>query len=166
MDLTKVDTICEKHRGLPEQLIGILQDVQKQYNYLPREALERVSQDLGVPLSRIYAVATFFKAFSLEPRGRHTCQVCMGTACHVRGAQRVLDEMERELGVSAGKTTADGAVTLETVNCVGCCALGPVAVVDGEYHGQLTAAKVRGIIPAGEAQPKKAVKPAQSKKRR
>ncbi len=142
MDLNKVDTICRKYSDKPEQLIGILQDVQKEYNYLPREAIERVSKDLDVPLSRIYAVATFFRAFSLNPRGKNHVCVCMGTACHVRGAPNVLSEMERDLGIKAGETDKDLNFTLETVNCVGACALGPVAVVNGEYHGKLTTQKV------------------------
>jgi NADH-quinone oxidoreductase subunit E len=142
MDLSKVEIICRKYEKKPEQLIGILQDVQKEYNYLPREAVERVSLELNVPLSRVFAVATFFGAFSLTPRGKNHVCVCMGTACHVRGAPNVLSEIERELGVKAGETDKDLKFTLETVNCVGACALGPVAVVNGEYHGKLTTQKV------------------------
>lgn len=138
MDLTKVDEICKTHANRADQLIGILQDVQKSYNYLPRETMERVAERLEVPLSRVYSVATFFKAFSLKPRGKHHVCVCMGTACHVRGAPKVLSELERELKLKAGETDKGLNYTLETVNCVGACALGPVAVVNGEYHGKLT----------------------------
>jgi NADH-quinone oxidoreductase subunit E len=101
---------------------------------------------LSIPLSRVYSVATFFKAFSLKPRGRHGIHVCMGTACHVRGAEKVLDRFQTELCACAGETTPDMKFTLETVNCVGACALGPVVVVDGEYEGQVTAEKVKSII--------------------
>ncbi|HPQ80129.1 MAG TPA: NAD(P)H-dependent oxidoreductase subunit E [bacterium] len=146
MDLTAVDRICENYSGKPEQLIGILQDVQRECNYLPREALERVGDRMGIPLSRVYAVATFFKAFSLEPRGKNHICVCMGTACHVRGAPKVLSEIEREIGVKAGETDKDLKYTLETVNCVGACALGPVVVANGEYHGKLDTQKVKKMV--------------------
>lgn len=147
MDLTAVDAICAEHDNRSDQLIGILQDVQAKFRYLPKHPLERVSENLRIPLAQVFSVATFFRAFSLEPRGEHEMHVCMGTACHVRGAKRVLEELERELEVSAGKTTADELVTLETVNCVGACALGPIVVVDGEYHGQMTPAQVKSIVP-------------------
>lgn len=146
MDLTAVKKICVEYKGKTDQLIGILQDVQRAYNYLPREALEQVSKDLEVPMSRIYSVATFFKAFSLDPRGKHHICLCMGTACHVRGAPKVLDEIERTIGIKAGETDRDLNYTLETVNCVGACALGPVAVVNGEYHGKLDMQKVSKMI--------------------
>jgi len=136
-----LDAILDRYDRNPAQLIPILQDVQAEENYLPRETLEAISEKLGVPLVRIYSVATFYKAFSLDPRGKHIIQVCMGTACHVRGAPRILDKMVRDLGVQPGKTTKDLEFTLETVNCLGACALGPIVVVDGEYHGQMTAPK-------------------------
>jgi len=127
-------------------LVPILQDVQAEYNYLPKEALVQVGEGLGVPLSQVYSVASFFKAFSLKPRGRHLINVCLGTACHVRGAVRVLDEIERELGVKAGETTEDLKYTLETVNCVGACALGPMVIIGEDYHGEMTPEKVGEVL--------------------
>jgi len=123
-----------------------LQDIQAEYNYLPKEALMDVSQALGAPLSQVYSIATFFRAFSLEPRGRYLINVCLGTACHVRGAMRILEAIERELDIKAGGTTKDLKFTLETVNCVGCCALGPVVVIDGEYHGQMKTDKAKALL--------------------
>jgi len=141
MNPETLDAILDRYNRNPAQLIPILQDVQAEENYLPREALEVISEKLDIPLVRIYSVATFYKAFSLKPRGKHIIQVCMGTACHVRGAPRILDKMVRDLGVQPGATTKDMEFTLETVNCLGACALGPIVVVDGEYHGQMTSPK-------------------------
>jgi len=141
MNKETLDAILDRYDRNPAQLIPILQDVQREENYLPRETLELISQKLGIPIVRVYAVATFYKAFSLKPRGKHIIQVCMGTACHVRGGVRVLDKIERDFGVGPGETTEDMAFTLETVNCLGACALGPIVVVDGEYHGMMTPPK-------------------------
>ncbi|MDD2251366.1 MAG: NADH-quinone oxidoreductase subunit NuoE [Dehalococcoidales bacterium] len=141
--LAKILDRYDKDKG---QLISILQDVQAEYNYLPREAVEFVSSQLDVPLSQVYSVATFFKAFSLKPRGRHTVHVCMGTACHVRGAAQILQQMQNEMKISCGDTTEDGKFTLESVACVGACALGPLVVVDGEYAGQMTVNKVKPLL--------------------
>ncbi len=127
-------------------LVSILQDVQKAYNYLPKEALIQVSHGLKVPLTRVYSVATFFRAFTLTPRGRHIINVCLGTACHVRGGVRVAERLEQELGIKRGETTHDLKFTLETVNCVGACALGPNVIIDGEYSGQMTMEKVKPLI--------------------
>ena len=145
-DAQKVKSILARYRGDPGMLVPILQDVQAEYNYLPKEALVQVGQGLEVPLSQVYSVASFFKAFSLKPRGRHLINVCLGTACHVRGAVRVIDEIERELGVKSGETTEDLRYTLETVNCVGACALGPIVVIDGNYSGQMTGSKVKPLL--------------------
>ncbi len=142
----EVNLILDRHHRDKGLLVSILQDIQAEHNYLPRETLELVSEGLGIPRSQVYSVATFFKAFSLEPRGRHVINVCLGTACHVRGAVRVLDKIKRELGVAPGETTEDGRFTLETVNCVGACALGPMVVVDGEYHGQMRTDKVEPLL--------------------
>lgn len=141
-----VNTVLAKYNNDCSMLVAILQDVQSELNYLPKEALLKVSEGLNVPLSRVYSVVTFFKSFSLKPRGRHGIHVCMGTACHVRGAEKVLDKLETELCLCAGETSEDMKYTLETVNCVGACALGPVVVVDNEYVGQVTTDRVKSIL--------------------
>jgi NADH-quinone oxidoreductase subunit E len=142
----KVKRITGRYRHQEGFLVSILQDIQTEYKYLPREALTEVSHNLNIPLSQVYSVATFFKAFSLKPRGRHLVDVCLGTACHVRGAVRVLEAIERELGIKAGETTPDMKYTLETVNCVGACALGPIVVVDGEHVGGMKTDRVKPLM--------------------
>jgi NADH-quinone oxidoreductase subunit E len=142
----KVQAVIEKHGGLKKNLIAILLDVQSLYNYLPEEPLCKVADALGMSLCDVIGVVTFYRAFSLTPRGKHTCLVCLGTACHVRGGPKILEEVERKLDVEAGQTTKDGNFTLETVACLGCCAIGPVFVIDGEYHGNATITKVGGIL--------------------
>jgi NADH-quinone oxidoreductase subunit E len=134
----KVGQVLQKHQYDKSLLVDILQDIQAETGYLPKEALAETSHRLCVPLSRVYSVATFFKAFSLNPRGRHLINVCMGTACHVRGAVKVLEKIEQELGIKTGETTPDLAFTLETVNCVGACALGPMVIIGEDYHGEMT----------------------------
>ena len=143
---TGIEAIIDKFQSDKGQLVSILQDVQAEYYYLPKDALEKVSQFLDIPLSQVYSVATFFRAFSLTPRGRHLIKVCLGTACHVRGAARVLEKVERDLGVSRGETTDDLKFTLETVNCVGCCALGPMVIINEEYFGQMKSHKVSSLL--------------------
>jgi len=142
----KVELILDGYQKDKGSLVSILQDLQAEYNYLPKEVLIQVSQSLDVPLSQVYSVATFFKAFSLKPRGRHLINVCLGTACHVRGAARVLETIERELNIKSGGTTEDLRYTLETVNCVGACALGPIVVIDGKYSGQMKTGKVKPLL--------------------
>ena len=141
-----VEAIADRYQRDKGQLVSILQDIQAEYRYLPKDVLVKLGQLLDIPLSQIYSVATFFRAFSLKPRGRHLINVCLGTACYVRGATRILEKVERDLGIGRGETTDDLRFTLETVNCLGCCALGPVMVVDGEYHGKLPMSKVEGIL--------------------
>ena len=141
-----VERIVSKYRRDVGMLVSILQDIQAEYNYLPREALEEVSRCLNVALSQVYSVSTFFKAFSLKPRGRHLINVCLGTACHVRGAVRILETIERELGIEPGETTKDLKYTLERVNCVGACALGPIVIIDGEYSGGMSNEKVKPLL--------------------
>jgi NADH-quinone oxidoreductase subunit E len=133
-------------QGDHASLIHVLEEVQTQFRYLPQEAMILVSERLGVPLSQVYSVATFYHSFSLLPRGLHTLLVCTGTACHVRGAQQILDRLKTNLSVEPGGTTDDGLVTLETGNCLGACALGPVAVLDEEYEGQLSTKKVDRLL--------------------
>jgi NADH-quinone oxidoreductase subunit E len=133
----KVEGIIKSYGGDKSLLISILQDIQAEFNYLPREVLEKVSEVLEVPLSQVFGVASFYKAFSLTPRGRYLINVCLGTACHVRGGARLVDRIERELVVRAGETTGDQKFTLETVNCLGACALGPIMVVDGKTYGRV-----------------------------
>jgi NADH-quinone oxidoreductase subunit E len=142
----KTKEIVKNHGGDKSSLIAVLQDIQEQYNYLPKEALRTVNEEMEIPASRIYEVATFYNSFSLKPRGEHIVRLCMGTACHVRGAASILDKLVRTLEIKPGETSNDQKFTLETVNCVGACALGPVMVVDGEYHGQVTMAKVDKVI--------------------
>jgi NADH:ubiquinone oxidoreductase subunit E len=142
----KVQSIIDKHDGLKKNLIAILMDVQTHYNYLPPESLRVISAGLGMPLIDVVGVATFYRAFSLKPRGKHTCLVCLGTACHVRGGPKILEELERRLEIAPGETTPDRQFTLETVACLGCCAIGPVVVIDGEYHGHATIRKIEPIL--------------------
>ena len=146
MDKDKIDKIIEKYPNDPSSLIQILLEIQSENHWLPKEAIERVSEKLQVPLNRIQHIATFYKAFSLVPKGRHEIHVCVGTACHVRGAQRILDRVEDLTGISPGETDLDMKFSLETVNCLGCCALGPVMVVDGEYHGKMAPAKSEDVL--------------------
>ncbi len=142
----KTKEIVKKHGGDKSTLIAVLQDIQEAFNYLPKEALKAAGKAMNIPLSRVYEVATFYNAFSLKPRGEHIVKICMGTACHVRGAAAIQDKMERTLNIKPGETTADKKFSLETVNCVGACALGPVVVINTEYHGQMTMAKVDKVI--------------------
>ncbi len=145
-DEQKVQSIINKHHGLRKNLIALLLDIQTEFNYLPPESLRRVAKALDMPLCEIIGVVTFYRAFSLKPRGKHFVQICLGTACHVRGGARILEEFEQRLDVKAGETTKDNRFTLETVACLGCCAIGPVVTVDGDYFGHTTVRKVDTIL--------------------
>ena len=138
--------IIEKYDRKQGGIISILEDIQSQYSYLPREALEVVSEKTGITMIDIYSAVTFYKSFSLKPRGKHLISVCLGTACHVRGGQIIAETFERQLGINAGGTTSDSVFSLETVNCLGACALGPIVVVDGRYFSKVSASKVKEII--------------------
>ena len=139
------DAAIGRYGADSSSLVQVMQDINQEYRYLPENVLKYVSERLGVPLPQVYHVATFYTAFSLEPRGEHTVKVCVGTACHARGAEQVLDEMERLLGIPPGGTTPDLKFTLETVNCLGCCALGPVVVIDEDYHS-VKPSKIEGLL--------------------
>lgn len=145
-ELRDIDEVIDKHQGDKSALIQILLEIQSKNHWLPKTALMWVSERLNVPMSQILHIATFYKAFSLKPRGEHLVRVCLGTACHVRGGQRILEETERVLGIKAGETTPDLRFTLESVNCLGCCALGPVMVIDDEYHGKLAPSNIGKIL--------------------
>jgi NADH-quinone oxidoreductase subunit E len=152
-ELNEINEIIAKHAGDRHALIQVLLEIQRANRWLPKDALKRVSEKIGVPLTQIYHIATFYKAFSLVPRGRHSVSVCLGTACQVRGAPRLLDKVVETLKIKPGGTSADMQFSLDTVNCLGCCALGPVMVVDGEYYGKPTAKVVEQIVSAKEIEP-------------
>ena len=142
----RVLAILEKYGADRSATISILGDIQAEFRYLPADAMKMVAERTGAALVDVYAAATFYRSFSLKPKGRHVVCACLGTACHVRGGPRVAEEFERQLGIRAGETTPDEEFTLETVNCLGACALGPIAVVDGRYHPNVTTAKVKQIL--------------------
>ncbi len=143
---TEILAILKKDERERGGLISILQDIQAKYGYLPAEALKEVASVTRVSLVDIYGAATFYRAFSLKPRGEHLITICQGTACHVRGAPLIRAELEKKLGVQPGETTDDKKFTLEAVNCVGACALAPIVVVDGAFYGHMTAKKVNALI--------------------
>ena len=141
-----LDQILEKRRSQPGQLIEALQDVQENYGYISEEAMQDVSRGLGVPLMEVYRVASFYKAFRLKPPGKNVLTMCMGTACHVRGARLLLDQAAGQLGVEPGEVTLDGLFSIEHVNCLGACALGPIVSENGSYHHHMTPGKLRKLI--------------------
>jgi len=164
MDTRAIDRILKKHNHEHSSIIAMLQDLQELENYLPENSLEYLSEKLSMPLSKIYRIATFYNAFSLTPRGKHLISVCLGTACHVRGAAKVLDRIRMYLGVEVGGMTKDGLFSLETVNCLGACAMGPIVVAGGDYYGQMTPAKVAPTMKNyGKKPPKPATKPPRRK---
>lgn len=146
MDVSEINDIINQVALGDGSLINALEEIQERFRYLPPEALILASERLGVPLSQAYSVATFYNAFSLKPKGKHCLNVCMGTACHVRGSVQILDRLESKLGIRNGGTTRDHLFTLETVNCLGACALGPIVVTDGEYSGQMTPQKTDQLL--------------------
>lgn len=142
----KIDQILARHRGKPGALIRVLIEIQHEKRWLPKEALAKVAQALEVPLSRVTQIATFYKTFSLKPKGRHEVHVCTGSSCHVRGAARLLAEVQRMTGVKPGETDSESRFSLETGSCLGSCSLGPEIIVDGTHHARMTPAKVEGVL--------------------
>jgi len=147
IDYMELDTIIEgQFNGDKENLIMILQEIQRKYNYLPQASLIYLAEKIGVPISTIFGVGTFYSTFSLEPRGKHIISVCLGTACHVRGAEKVREKIQETLHIHDGQTTEDMLFTLESVRCLGCCSLGPVLRVDDDIHGRITSDMAGKIV--------------------
>ena len=145
MDI-KTKEIIKRHSRDKSALIAVLQDIQEEYKYLPKDALKLVGEELNIPASRIYEVATFYNTFSLNPRGRYLVEVCAGTACHVQGASRLMDRLQRDLEIKCGQTTKDNMFTLEEVRCLGCCSLAPVVRIGGNIHPYLTQDEIPRIL--------------------
>lgn len=146
MEINNIETIIDRHGKDEKALIQAMLAVQEEFHYLPEEALKLLSEKLNVPMIQIYQVAAFYKVFSLEPRGKHIITVCKGTACHVRGSNMLVDQVDRVLKIKPGETTKDLEFTLEEVNCLGCCAIGPVMTVDNKYYGNMSVSKVERMI--------------------
>ncbi len=146
IDATKVDAIVDRHGRRREDLIAMLLECQEEFRYLPRQIVERVAQRVGVPVTAVLGIATFYRGFSLKPVGRYQISVCTGTACHVLGATRLVEAFERELGLKRGDTTPDGLFSLHTINCPGCCGLAPVVTVGHDVHGKIAQAKIRRLV--------------------
>ncbi|NOZ02652.1 MAG: NAD(P)H-dependent oxidoreductase subunit E [Deltaproteobacteria bacterium] len=151
-DPAPVEAILSGYPAEEPSLVQVLLDVQEKYNYLPRDALKMVAQALSVPLAKVHSVATFYKTFSLDPQGRHLVHVCMGTACHIRGAGQLMEEAGRRLDLDSTGTTKDMEYTIKTVNCVGACALAPVVIVDGRYHGKTQPNNLAGVLGLGKGE--------------
>ena len=146
MKISEIDSLLIERECVSMELIEILQDIQEKYNYLPEKALKYIAKKVGIPEIEVFRVANYYKAFTLQPRGKHLITVCSGTACHVRGAPRLVDELLGELQIAPGETTKDRVFTVETVNCLGACALGPIIVMDGEYYDHMNGTKLRALI--------------------
>lgn len=146
IDSDRIYEIIDKHHGEPSSLIQVMLDLQSEFHWLSGDVLKMIGEKLNVPLTRIYHIATFYKAFSLVPKGRHEIHICMGTACHVRGASRILDTVRDISGIGPGETDLDLKFSLETVNCLGCCALGPVMEIDGKTHGKMTVVETKNVL--------------------
>jgi len=145
-EFDKIPEIIGKHRRDPESMIMILQDIQREYHYLPRVALEKTAEALDLPLSKVYSASTFYKAFSLVPRGKNEVRVCVGTACHIRGSKLLLEQFENMLDIKAGQTTKDKEYTLESVACVGACAMAPLVVINDKYHGSVKVSGCKKLL--------------------
>jgi len=159
--MTTIEPILEGRRSQPDQLIEVLQDVQKICGYIPQDAMMTVARELGVPLMEVYRVANFYKAFTLKPRGKNVITICTGTACHVRGSDLLIDQVKGQLNIEPGDTTKDGLITVECVNCLGACALAPIVVQNESYLDHMSPAKLRKIIDHAKGKKKKEASDAQ-----
>ncbi|RKX27284.1 MAG: NAD(P)H-dependent oxidoreductase subunit E [Candidatus Zixiibacteriota bacterium] len=148
-DIGKLPEILERYPQEPQSLIAVLQDIQKEYNFLPCDALKHTADYLDVPLSKVFSVSTFYNAFSLNPKGDRVIRVCMGTTCHIRGAAQILEQLEKKLNIRAGETTPDLKYTLEVVNCVGACAMAPVVIVNDKYYGSVKVSGTKKLLKGG-----------------
>jgi NADH:ubiquinone oxidoreductase subunit E len=148
-DLSKLPDIFARYPREPQSLIAVLQDIQKEFNFLPCEALKEAAQHLDVPLSKVFSVSTFYNAFSLNPKGEKVIRICMGTTCHIRGAALIQDQLESKLGINAGQTTSDMKYTLEVVNCVGACSMAPVVIVNDKYYADVKVNQTKKILRGG-----------------
>lgn len=148
-DLSKLPGIIDRYPKTPQSLIAVLQDIQKEYHYLPCEALKKTAKALDVPLSKVFSVSTFYNAFSLHPRGEKVIRICVGTTCHIRGAKLIEQQLENRLNIKAGQTTPDLKYTLEVVNCVGACAMAPVVIVNDKYYGSVKVSDSRKLMRGG-----------------
>lgn len=146
MNNVNYDEIIKKYPQNERFILAMMQDIQKEYNFIPKEALEKIADYLNVPMTRLYGMATFYKALSLKPKGKNIIKVCAGTACHVRGSTLILNEIEKQLNIKAGQTTEDGKFSIEIVNCLGACALAPVIVINDKYYGKVKPTEVKEII--------------------
>lgn len=142
----KIAQIVNSYPGEQRYILAIMQDVQKKFNYLPRESMESIAEHVDVPFSRVYSMATFYKAFSLVPKGRYTIKICDGTACHIKGSNVLLNQLNKILGITAGETTDDGLFSIETVNCLGACAIAPVMVINEKVYSKVTSSTIVDII--------------------
>jgi NADH-quinone oxidoreductase subunit E len=145
-DFSRLPEIIDRHPRSPESLIMVLQDIQREYRYLPCDALIQAAEALDVPLSRVFSAATFYNAFSLNPKGETIIRICIGTACHIRGAKLIQDQLESQLGIKAGETSKDMKFTLEVVACLGACAMAPVVTVNEKYHGSVNPSRVKKLL--------------------
>jgi len=146
VDIEKINEVIDRSPKTPGALIGVLQDIQREFHYLPRMAMEATAKELCVPLSKVWSVATFYNAFSLKPRGENIIRVCKGTACHIKGADLILEQLENGLGIKPGETTEDLKYTVEVVNCVGACAMAPLMIVNDKYHGNVRCDRVLKLV--------------------
>ncbi len=148
-DLSKLPEIIDRYPKKPQSLIAVLQDIQKEYHYLPAEALKETAKALEVPLSKVFSVSTFYNAFSLTPKGDKVIRICMGTTCHIRGAKQILEQLEHKLDIKAGQTTKDLKYTVEVVNCVGACSMAPVVIVNEKYYGGVKVSETKKLLRGG-----------------